>query len=102
MIREGHIVAIEDMKQLVSKKKKRYCITLESVEEAERLLKSHKFDIYSCEKNKVIILANSSVAPLLKELSNYAITDMDIKGQTLEELFLYYYSKGENECQLPC
>lgn len=93
IIREGRIAAVEDMQGLAKKKKKTYCVTLGSSEEAGRLKENKRLDVVRVEKCRADIAVSGRVGEVLKELASYDVVDLEIKSQTLEELFLQYYGK---------
>lgn len=90
IIKDGRIISIEDMKSLKSKKLKSYIITFSSVESLETF-KNKQFDIAGIDDNTVTVRVKDNLPVLLKELSELDIKDLDIKTQTLEELFLHFY-----------
>lgn len=90
IIKDGRIISIEDMKSLKSKKSKSYIITFSSVESLETF-KNKQFDIAGIDDNTVTVRVKDNLPVLLKELSELDIKDLDIKTQTLEELFLHFY-----------
>ncbi len=90
IIKDGRIISIEDMKSLKSKKSKSYIITFSSLESLEEF-KNKQFDISGTDDNTVTVRVKENLPLLLKELSELDIKDLDIKTQTLEELFLHFY-----------
>lgn len=90
IIKDGRIISIEDMKSLKSKKSKSYIITFSSAESLEKF-KNKQFDITGIDDNTVTVRVKDNLPVLLKELSELDIKDLDIKTQTLEELFLHFY-----------
>ncbi len=90
IIKDGNIISIEDMKTLKDKKSKSYIITLNSSSDVE-VFKNKGFNIASIVDNTVTINVKGNLSGLLKEISNFDIKDLDIKTQTLEELFLHFY-----------
>lgn len=98
IIREGRIAAVEDMQGLAKKKKKTYCVTLGSREEAGRLKENKRLEVVRVEKCQADIAVSGRTGEVLKELAAFDIVDLEIKSQTLEELFLQYYgSEGGKE-----
>ncbi|MEG1290908.1 MAG: ABC transporter ATP-binding protein, partial [Lachnospiraceae bacterium] len=98
IIRDGKIAAIEYMDTLAEKKKKIYTVTLKNDEEARKLIKETGLDIRDIHKNKVQLLVRNNVPEILKIIAAYEPIDLEVKTQSLEELFLHYYGKdGENK-----
>ena len=90
IIKDGRIVSIEDMSSIVKKKKKFYNVTFEQTEELEEFLKE-RVVITERKENSVTVVVEGKVNTLLKILSKYDIKYLDVRTQTLEEIFLHYY-----------
>lgn len=90
IIKDGRIVAIENMETLKAKKSKSYVVTLESKAEVDRFIKEG-LDIVDINNTKVTVMVKGNILPFLKLISGYAVKDLDIKTQTLEEIFLHFY-----------
>lgn len=90
IIKEGKIVAVEDMEKLKEKKGKAYVITFKEEEEAIRFIKENKG---AFERSGKIITASlqGEIGSLLKALATYEVIDLDVKAKTLEEIFLHFY-----------
>lgn len=95
IIKDGKIISIENMKTLEEKKSKSYVITFSSTNDIE-IFKNKGFAINNIEDNIVTVKVKNNLQELLKEISNYDIKDLDIKTQSLEELFLHFYG-GEKQ-----
>ena len=92
IIREGKIVAVEDMDSLSKKKSKIYVVSLSDKNEVEKI-KKDKFNIKNIDGLKVSIAVKGNINEFLVNISKYKISDMDIKTESLEEIFLHYYGK---------
>ena len=92
IIREGRIVAVENMESLSGKKRKTYIVTLETSEAAARL-KEEMPEVQSVSDKVVTIEANGNISGMLQVLSRYPVKSMDIKTQSIEEIFLHYYGR---------
>ncbi|SHK00472.1 ABC-2 type transport system ATP-binding protein [Hathewaya proteolytica DSM 3090] len=90
IIKNGNIVSVEDMNSLIKKKKKFYNVTFKDVRELEKFL-SEDVEIMEQKQNVVTAVVKGDINPFLKILSKYNIKDLDVKTQTLEEIFLHYY-----------
>ena len=77
--------------------KKNYILTVNSKKEAERLKQEKNLNIQKIEDNKISILVEKDLPKVLKILSNYEILDLQKQSQSLEELFLHFYGKEDNE-----
>lgn len=90
IIKDSKIVAIEDMNTLKEKKSKSYIVTFRSLEEAEAFQKEN-YKIIEMNENKVTVGIKGNVLPFLKTIANYDVKDLDVKVQTLEDIFLHFY-----------
>lgn len=89
IIKEGKIVAIEKMEDLRKSKHKIYQIEFHSLTDAQTFQK--QYDKAFIRDKLVTVSLKGKVDKLLKELSQYTIDDINIRTQTLEELFLHFY-----------
>ena len=92
IIRDGKIVAIENMESLAKKRSKIYSITLNSLKELEAI-KLENFDIVDIDGLQVSIKIKNNINEFLHKLTKYEIKDLDIKKQSLEEIFMHFYGK---------
>lgn len=91
IIREGRIVDIVDMTSLAKMKKREYVITLRGEEQAKQLSEEAGISVSSVSGNRVSVFPGSCISDMLKTISKYEVTDMDVHSQSLEEWFLHYY-----------
>ena len=95
IIREGKLAAIEDAALVRSRRKKTFLITFETRAMAEAFRKE------PCEVTDVIgttavVSVTGSLRELLKILEKYKVTNLDVKAESLEEIFMHYYG-GTNK-----
>lgn len=93
IIRSGKIAAVENMASLSQKKNKTYIFTLADMEKVKEL-KNESLNITEIQGRRVFIKGSTDMGKLLGIMSKYPVKDLDIKTQTLEEIFLHYYGKG--------
>lgn len=94
IIRSGKIAAIENMASLSRKKNKTYIFTLSDMEKIDEL-RNESLNISEIQGSRVFIKGSADMGKLLGIMSKYPVKDLDIKTQTLEEIFLHYYGKGD-------
>ncbi len=101
IIRSGKIVAVEDMKFLAGKRKKIYRVTLENQESVKKLLTEPEIQIWKHSGSKEEIFPNQAeltvsgdLPSILKKFADYGVQDLEVRTQSLEELFLQYYETG--------
>ncbi|MBW5397832.1 ABC transporter ATP-binding protein [Brachyspira pilosicoli] len=92
ILKDGKLIAIENMEELKSKKNKNFEVVFKTNEEA--LYFKNKISFKSELNNNIVKLSiiNNEINNFIKELSNYDILDINSSSQTLEELFLHFYS----------
>ena len=93
ILKDGKLIAIENMEELKSKKNKNFEVVFKNEKDAENF--KNKISFKSELNNNIvkILIANNEVNSFIKELSNYDILDINSSSQTLEELFLHFYNK---------
>jgi len=95
IIKEGYLVAVEDMKILSQSKTKSYIITFLTEEMASNFTKEYG-EVKSSLGNQVTLSIKGNIMPLIHTLDKYEVTNLDVKTQTLEELFMHYYGGEKN------
>lgn len=93
IIKDGHIVAIDKIDSLKQNKTKLFILTFES--EQDVLAFSKEFPDAQIEKNNAQLKVKD-IKSFIHSLQKYQIKDLDIKTQTLEELFLHFYGGDKN------
>lgn len=97
IIRSGKIVAIEDMKSLSEKRKKIYTVTFQNAAVAEQFEKESGLEIQKKMENQVQLVVKNNVPMTLQTIAKYKPLDLDIKTQSLEELFMRFYGEEEKK-----
>jgi ABC-2 type transport system ATP-binding protein len=92
IIRAGKIVTIENMESLAQKRSKIYTVTLKNEKELEQI-RQENFDIENIDGLQVSIKVKNNLNDFLNKLTKYELKDMDIKRQSLEEIFMHFYGK---------
>lgn len=95
IIKEGCLVAIDDMKTLSGSKHKSYAITFLTEEMASGFTKEG-FEVKEIDKKQVTVSVKGKIMPLIHALNKYEVTGLDVKTQSLEELFMHYYGGEKN------
>ncbi|WP_024615354.1 ABC transporter ATP-binding protein [Clostridium sp. Ade.TY] len=96
IIKDGHVVSIENIKTLSNSKHKSYVITFLNDEMAKEFSKED-FKIKEVTGNVVTVAVKGDVNPLIKALGKYSVTSLDVKTQSLEELFMHFYGGESND-----
>lgn len=89
MIKNGKIVADENMEKIRTGRSKHYEITFSDERSAKMFQGKYPGSKRSC--NTVCFLMKGNTMELLLELNRYEVEDINARHQTLEEVFLQYY-----------
>jgi ABC-2 type transport system ATP-binding protein len=95
IIKEGEIVAVENIEDLVRNKVKN--ITLTFKEPIDFELQTEGIVEQEAHGNIVKFLYKGDIKALLIELTTFEIEDIVINEPSLEEIFLHYYYEDEGE-----
>lgn len=97
IIRQGRIVDTVDMTSLSKIRNQVYTVTLPNEEQAVKLSREPGLTVQSREGTIVKLLVNNNVADSLKLLAAYEPVNLQIANQSLEDIFLHYYGKGDEK-----
>lgn len=89
IIKDGEIMAVENMEDMRNTRKKLYDIRFSTIEEAKRFARQYPNALV--EDSRVSIAIHGKVQQLIQELHSYEVLDLATRTQTLEELFMQYY-----------
>lgn len=91
IIRQGELVAIENIHDLKMKRRKVYLVTFDNVTSASQFASSNDFDIIEVKENIVKLSVLGNVTEFIKTLHNYSIMDLNTETSSLEDIFMHYY-----------
>lgn len=91
IIRQGNLVAIENIKDLKEKRRKSYLISFDTTEAAEQFVKSNSFECIEAKGSTVKVSVTGNVAALVRELGRYNVLEFDTESSSLEDVFMQYY-----------
>lgn len=96
IIKQGDLVAVENIHVLKQNRRKTYLITFDSPLAAETFVKTDADAnmLVSDSTVKVTILGN--VTSLLKSLTAYTVLGFDTENSSLEDIFMQYYGEQED------
>jgi ABC-2 type transport system ATP-binding protein len=92
IIREGQLVAVEDVHSLKSSQRKTYLVTLALPDEIKHL-RSAGLELGKISKNTVEVIVKDNYDQFTAALSRCNVTGLDVVTQGLEQLFLKYYGQ---------
>lgn len=96
IIRQGEIVSVEDMETLAGKKQKQYEVSFTEENALNSFVKAYKEKTKKpaeIENGKVIFSEIQPINEMLAMLSNYPIKNLEIRKQSLEEIFMHFYGE---------
>ena len=93
IIRDGKLVDVEDVQKLKSKQQRRYLVHVETDEDID-ILQTSGLDISVADK-RVEITITDDYAPMLRALSRCRVSGLEAVSQSLEDVFMQYYGRGE-------
>lgn len=94
IIRDGRLVAVEDMHSLKSSQRKAFLVTVGSSEDLE-ILRSAGLEIGSISKNTVEVFVSGNYAQFTAALAACNVQGLDVVTQSLEQVFLKFYGREE-------
>jgi len=96
IIREGNLVAVEDIHSLLSVQKKNYLITFTSNEDANAFLKMTP-DSRMAGELVVETWITGDMNSLIKTMGQFNVRDIQVNSRSLEEVFMHYYGGGSHD-----
>lgn len=96
IIREGKIVAIEDVGTLKTSQRKSYLVSVAGTADVEKI-KASGLKYVAAGPNRMEIFIGDDYSKLLSTLARCNVTNLDVPNQTLEQTFIRYYGKEENQ-----
>jgi ABC-2 type transport system ATP-binding protein len=91
IIREGRLIAVERVKELLAKTKRRVSVEFAEAVPADSLRALPGVSDLEVEGREVGFRLAGEVDPVLKALAAHRVADLDFAHPTLEEVFLTYY-----------
>ncbi|MGL4847626.1 MAG: ABC transporter ATP-binding protein [Clostridium sp.] len=96
IIKDGKVVAVESVRELSQSKSKYYIVTFKN-ENATKGFKTEKFKIERLSSDTLSVLVEGDINLFINTLSKYEVKSLDVKTQSLEELFMHFYGGKEND-----
>lgn len=94
IIKQGEIVAVENITTLKESKQKIYNITFENLQMANEFIKEG-FKVKEAVDNNVTVAIKGNIMPFINTLTRYKVLNLETYTQSLEDLFMHFYG-GEN------
>lgn len=92
IIKDGRIVATEEIKSLDIMKQKAYVVTFENNDDRQKILLS-KLNTEKMQENKARIFIDGNYKEMFNELAKYDVSSFESQHQSIENIFMKYYGK---------
>ena len=92
IIRDGRLVAIEDMAALKHTRQKKYIVTLETDEDVKQLKRSG-LSLSDLGQNRVEVTVSGSTNAFIRQLSAVSVESLEAGTLDLEEVFMQFYGQ---------
>ncbi|MDD2628227.1 MAG: ABC transporter ATP-binding protein [Clostridia bacterium] len=96
IIKDGRIVAIEDIENLKKTKNRKYTVSLGNLKEVQKFIKE-ELDIFKVYDNRITVIINNNMNKFVGILNKYDIADIEEEHQSLEDIFMEYYGGEEDD-----
>lgn len=96
IIKQGEIVAVENISTLKESKQKLYNITFENPDMVNNFIKEG-FKVKEVEGNYVTIIIKGNIMPFIEALGRYKVLSLESSSQSLEDLFMHFYGGESND-----
>lgn len=96
IIKNGRIMAVENMSKLKSSKKRNFIVRLDSAENAVLFAKENNILETAINHDTVTISVKGNMNEFIQSMSKYNIKDLNVKSQSLEEMFMHFYGGDQN------
>ncbi len=94
MIREGELVAIERVADLLSRTQRRVSVQFEQEIDLDELRANAGVRELHADGVRVTFMVTGELDPIIKAISRHHVVDLELAHLTLEEVFLTYYDEG--------
>lgn len=98
IIRQGRLVAVENIQTLKAERRKIYQITFGSEEQAKSFAGDYG-DIVEINGVEVSAAVSGDVDKLIKILAQFEVVGLDVANLSLEDVFMHYYKRGGTDDQ---
>lgn len=95
IIKDGHIVEQSDVQTLKASQRKGYVIKTKEAGAMVQALKSEGFEACTAEDTVEVFIIAQDADRFIKTTAQFSVTDLDVKAQTLEDVFMQFYSREE-------
>ncbi|MCR3906865.1 MAG: ABC transporter ATP-binding protein [Tenericutes bacterium] len=96
IIKNGKLVALEDIKILKKEQRKVFMVSLGSKSDIDKI-NSSNLEVVNQKDLDIEIATYGDINPLIMQLSKCKVISFDLKKQSLEKIFMKYYESGDKD-----
>jgi len=90
IIKNGKLVALDNVETLKAAQAKKYVVTLENEDAAAEFAKE-ELRITDVTQNRVTVIVQNNIKELISVMNRYPVVNIITPNQSLEEIFMQYY-----------
>ena len=92
IIKEGRLVAVEDVRELTQAREKSYTVVLADPSDVAKL-KARDLDVKEVADGRVIVTVRNNYRDFFRALSECEVNGLESRTQALEDVFMKYYGE---------
>ncbi|MGG2953889.1 ABC transporter ATP-binding protein [Geobacillus stearothermophilus] len=96
IMKDGRLMAVNDIHELQSMQRKLFDVMLSREEDVAKLLAS-PLEVVHHAGRRVCIAVQGNYDAFIRELAQYQVQSIDLRTQSLEDIFLHYYDRRGDE-----
>jgi len=96
IIREGKLVAVEDVRSLKAAQRKAFFVTVASNDDVE-IIKASELEVANVMNKRVEVIVSGNINNLISVLTRCRVLGLDISSQNLEQVFMKYYGQEDQK-----
>ncbi len=96
IIKEGRILNRSDVQTLKNTQRRGYLIKSKSITTALQVLKASDFEVQQIAGDTLeVYVTGAGIDRFIKTVARFEVADLDVKNQSLEDVFMQYYAKEQ-------
>jgi len=95
IIKNGRLVAMDEVETLKSAQARKYVVTLEN-EDFAAAFASEGLHVSEVSHNQVTVIVQNNIKELISVMNRYPVINVITPNQSLEEIFMQYYGGGRS------
>ncbi len=96
IIKDGRLVKHTDVQNLKENQRKGYILKPQDMAAAYQCLKSAGFEVSTTKEGTLeVFIKRESIDRFLKTAAGFTVLGLDVKSQSLEDVFMHFYGKEE-------